>query len=266
MQAAVPAALPELAQIGKPDAAEAARLVEQFRNSGLSGDYYLEFELRGLPRRGEGVTLKGRWWGTRNAQGALSRIELTDVAGATHRLLVQNGERAAVWRWRGGSAVQLGVADLMAPLVPGMEISAFDLQMPFLHWPRATVEKITRSFGRPANVFLFPAPPAFVAQHADISAVRAYFDTQFNAPTQFETIGSTGKVTKSIALMSLKTVEKQALPKAMDYRNEITRDKTRLQLTGAALNLRWPGSVFDPGTLAQPADAPAAGRMVRIDP
>src|SRR5258706_11085303 len=72
--------LPELAQVGKPSPEEAAKLIEQFRNSGIPGDYYLEFELRGMPVRGEGATVKGRWWGSRNEQGAISRIEITDVA------------------------------------------------------------------------------------------------------------------------------------------------------------------------------------------
>ena len=256
---------PELAQLGKPTEAEAAKLIEQFRNSGLPGDYYLEFELRGLPRRGEGITLTGRWWGSRNAAGALSRIELTDGAGVAHRLLLQNGERPAVWRWSGGRVAQVGVADLMEPLVPGVEISAFDLQMPFLYWPGATVEKITRTLGRPSHVFLFPAPAAFAAQNSGVSAMRANFDTQFNVPMQTEIIVN-GTVTKTLALLSLKTVEKQTLPKAADYRNEVTRDKTRLQITGAALNLQWPLAVFDPATLAQPASPPAPGRITRIEP
>ena len=257
--------LPELAQFGKPTEAEAAKLVEQFRNSGLPGDYYLEFELRGLPRRGEGITLKGRWWGSRNAQGALSRIELTDGAGVDHRLLLQNGEHAAVWRWVGGRVAPVGVAELMAPVVPGVEISAFDLQMPFLYWPGATVEKITRILGRPSHAFLFPAPASFVAQNTGVSAMRAYFDTQFNVPMQTEILVN-GTVTKTLALLSLKTVEKQTLPKAADYRNEVTRDKTRLQITGAALHLQWPLAVFDPTTLAQPASPPAPGRITRIEP
>ncbi|MEO6244894.1 MAG: hypothetical protein ABIQ12_05620 [Opitutaceae bacterium] len=257
---------PELAQLGKPTPAEAAKLLEQFRHAGLPGDYFLEFELRGLPRRGEGITLKGRWWGTRNDDGALSRIELIDGAGVSHRLVLQNGERAAVWRWADGHAARAGVADLMAPVVPSVEISAFDLQMPFLYWPGATVEKITRALGRPAYEFLFPAPAAFAAQNAGgISAMRAYFDTQFNAPVRTEVIAN-GTVTKTLELLSLKTVDKQTLPKAVDYRNEQTRDKTRLQITGAALNLRWPASLFDPATLGQPASAPAPDRITRIEP
>jgi hypothetical protein len=258
---------PELAQVGKPDAKEAARLVEQFRQAGLPGEYYLEFELRQLPRRGsDGPTFAGRWWGSRNDEGAVVRIELTDVTGTTHRMLLQNGANARVWRLQEGQPVEMDVQALMAPLVPGIEISAFDLQMPYLYWPGASVEKITRVLGRPAYAFIFPAPAAFKAQFAGIGAARAYLDTQFNVPTQTEVLGPTGQVVKSLALLSLQTVNRQTLPKSADYRNEVTRDKTRLQVTAVGLNLDLPDVLFRPPNLAQPGLIPDPEHVVRMDP
>lgn len=264
--AELPRALPELAQIGKPGPEEAARLVEQFRTAGIPGDYYLEFELRVLRRRSDGPVLAGRWWGSRNEQGALSRIEITDADGAPHRFILQNGDGATVWRLAGQRAAQLEAAQLLGPLVPGVEVRAFDLLMPFLYWPGPTVEKITRKLGRPAHEFLFRAPPAIAAQHAEAATVRAYLDTQFNAPVEIDTIGADGRVQRNFTLLSLKTVGRQTLPKAMDYRNELTRDKTRLQLTGAALDLRHPSGLFDPATLTQAAAPIAAAQVTRIDP
>ena len=98
--AQAPAKPPELAQFGKPDAAEAARLVEQVRQAGLPGQYFLEFELHALPRRGEEKVFKGALWGARNEQGPVTRVELTDGAGGVHRLLIQSGEKASVTRSR----------------------------------------------------------------------------------------------------------------------------------------------------------------------
>lgn len=258
---------PELAQVGKPDAKEAAHLIEQFRQAGLPGEYYLEFELRQMPRRrSDGPTFAGRWWGSRNDEGAVVRIELTDPTGTTHRLLLQNGANARVWRFEAGRPVELDVQGLMAPLVPGIEVSAFDLQMPYLYWPDASVEKITRVLGRPAYAFVFPAPAAFKAQFAGIGAARAYLDTQFNVPTQTEVLGPAGQVVKSLALLSLQTVNKQTLPKTADYRNEVTRDKTRLQVTAVGLNLDLPDVLFRPANLAQPGLIPDPERVVRMDP
>lgn len=260
---------PELAQVGLPDAGEAKEIIDQVRRAGIPGQYFLEFQLRVLPRRGAETTYRGRWWGGRNAQGAITRVELTDGEGKVHRLLVQNGEKPAVWRWSGGSVSEVGAAALAEPVIPGVEVSAFDLQMPFLFWPDVTVEGLRRGFrGRPANVFLFKAP----ASYGGITAVRAYFDTQFNAIIQTETLGGNGRLLKTMSLMDLKKVTdpqtkaERYIPKSFDVRNDQTRDKTRFQVTGAALDLELVPAVFEPASLAEPIQSPAAGRIVRIEP
>jgi hypothetical protein len=259
---------PELAQFGKPDAAEAARLVEEVRQAGLPGQYFLEFELHTLLRRGgDGKVFKGALWGARNQQGPVMRVELTDAAGGIHRLLIQSGEKASVTRWRDGRVESVEGAQLMAPIISGIEISAFDLQMPYLYWPNPFVEKITRSnFGRPSNAFMFPPPASFTAHHPEIGGVRANLDTKFNALIQAEVLGRDTKLVKSFALLSVKHVGDQVVPKQVDYRNEVTRDKTRLQITAAALGLTLPPSTFDAANLAQNAARPSASQVVRFEP
>src|SRR5688500_9482208 len=74
--AAPPTRAPDLAQTGKPDAAEAARLLQQFRGAGVPGEYFLDFALHTLPRRGDERVFQGRLWGGRNEHGAISRVEL----------------------------------------------------------------------------------------------------------------------------------------------------------------------------------------------
>lgn len=246
-------------------ATEAARLLGEFRNSGIPGQYYLEFELRALPRRGEERVFQGRLWGKRNEQGPISRVELTDASGAKHRLLVQNGERAAVWRWANGRAAGLGVAELFAPVIPGVELTAFDLQMPFLYWPDAKLQSIDKVRGRPAHTFLFRAPAEFAAQHPEVAAARASLDTQMNALVQTELLDRNGKVLKRFSPLSLKMVDKQALPKAVDFRNEATGDKARMQITAAALGLELAPAMFTPASLADDARPPAADKLVRIE-
>lgn len=256
--AAPPVKPPELAQVGKPDAAQAAAILEQFRAAGIPGDYFLRFELRALPRRGEERVFQGRLWASRNAAGAITRVELADADGRAHRLLIQNGAQPAVWRYADGAVAPLTGAALVAPLIAGTEVSAFDVQMPFLHWPDAMLEKISRVRGRPTHAFLFKAPPAFAAGQPGIAAARAYLDTQYNALLQTELLGPDGRIVKTFSLLGLKTVGRQPLPKTADYRNEVTRDKTRLAVTGAALDLELPAAVFDPDQLAREAPEPAA--------
>src|SRR4051812_34235540 len=74
-------------QLGKVDQAEGRRVLEQFRRVGIAGEYYLEFEIRVMPRRGDERTFHGRLWGARNEQGAVLRVAVTDSAGLEHRLL-----------------------------------------------------------------------------------------------------------------------------------------------------------------------------------
>ncbi len=258
-----PAKAPDLAQVGLPDAAEAARILEQFRQAGIPGDFYLEFQLVAMPRRGATQTFDGRLWGTRNEQGALTRVELADAKGRPHRLVIQNGERAAVWRLHDGNVSRLDGTALFAPLIPGVEISAFDLQMPYLYWPGAKVQAIRRVLGRPAHAFVFRAPPA-VAQQGRIATVRAYLDTQFNAMTQTELLDAMGRVVKTFSLVSLKTVDKQPLPKSVDFRNDVSRDKTRMNLTAVALRLELNPARFAPEALRDELRPPTQG-VIRID-
>ncbi len=257
---------PDLAQVGKPGPEEAARILAQFRRAGVIGEFFFEFELRALPRRGEERSFKGRLWGGRTARGNVFRVELADAAGVVQRLLIQNGEQASAWRLVDGQATELDMTALFAPLVPGVEVSAFDLQMPFLYWPDATLEKIARVFGRPAYAYLFQVPAELAARQTAIVAARAFLDTQFNALMQTELLGPTRRVVKTFALISLKKVADQYIPKQADYKNEITRDKTRFQVTAAVLNLRLPRTVFEPEALAQSLESPAAELWVRIDP
>lgn len=268
VRGASPAASPpELAQVGLPNEQEAARILEQFRRAGVAGEFYLEFDFRSLlARRPEEAVFKGRLWGGRRGQGSVFRLELVDAQGANHRFLIKNGANPAVWRWRDGKLETQDGAAILAPLVPGIEISAFDLQMPFLYWPGATLEKITRVFGRPAYAFLFRAPARESAWPGGITAARAFLDTQLNALMQTELLGTGGRVVKTFSLISLEKVGDQHIPKQADYRNEVSRDKTRFQVTGAALNLRLPDATFAPEGLAAPMETPGSGAIVRLRP
>ena len=263
--AAAPNRPPELSQVGKPGELEAARILEQFRQAGIAGSFYLTIELRSLPRRGEERVFPGRLWGGREASGPVFRLEIEDSQGGARRLILKNGVEGGVWRWAGSRVEQVAPAAAVAPLFPGVEVSAFDLQMPFLYWPEAQLEKLARAFGRPAYSYLFKAPPGFLEQGGNFAAARAYLDTQFNALMQTELVAANGGVLKTFYLVILKKVGEQYVPRQADYRNELTRDKTRFQVTGAALNLPVPAGAFAPASLAEPWAPPAAALILPVE-
>jgi hypothetical protein len=251
---------PNYVQFGEPDQKEGRAIIEGFRLQGIAGDYYLEFELRVLPRHGSEQVLSGKLWGSRNAAGPISRISVWGAAGAAPemRLLMQSGVSTGLWRWTEGSGAKVepaGIDALFEPVV-GTDLTAFDLQMPFLYWPDFVYEGLARIHGRPAHQFLF-YPPADVTRHNPLlRGVRAYLDTQYGALVQAELIGGDDQPLKVFSLLDLKKVGDQWIPKTIDFRNETTRNKTRFAVTAAALGQTFPPEVFDPAHLPEAAATP----------
>ncbi len=259
-------------QFKEPNQVEGRKILEDFRQQGISGDYYLEFDLRVLPRRGETrVVTGGRLWGSRNDRGPVSRVELPAVDGApARRLLVQNGPQGAVWVTppSGMSMTSKGELDAAALFEPlaGTDLTAFDLQMPFLYWSDFVFEGVAPVRGRPAHVFLLYPSDDIVARKPELSGVRVFLDTQFGALVQAQQIGSEERVLKSITVLDLKKVDDQWMVKVIDVRDEATRNKTQFVVTGAALGLDFSGVLFEPANLAEPVTPPPASRVRRLGP
>jgi len=258
-------------QLGEPNQDEGRKILESFREQGIAGDYYLEFDLRVLPRRGQTrVVSGGRLWGSRNETGPVSRVELpVTEGGAGQRLLVQNGPSGAVWlaptQVLSTAPGTLDPAALFTPLA-GTDLTAFDLQMPFLYWGDFVFEGLAPVRGRPAHVFLLYPPDAISAQKPELAGVRVFLDTQFGALVQAQQIGAEERVLKSITVLDLKKVDDQWMVKTIDVRDEATRNKTQFVVKGAALGLDFSGVLFDPATLAQAVAPPPADRVRRFGP
>jgi hypothetical protein len=248
--------------VGASDAASAAEALEAFRNPAQSAPYYLEFVLDEIPRRGEGPSFRGRLWGDRNDQGPVLRIAVWDGAGREHRILLQNGTHAEAWAYDAGVLTRLGQDDLFKPLVEGVEVTPFDLQMPYLFWSDARLVAIGRVLGRPADEFLFHNPEGA----ARVPAVRAYLDTQFHALVRTELLDDAGAALKTLSLVDLKKVGKQWIPKDVDVRNESTRSKTRIEFTAAALGLDLSPALFSKDALGSEVKPPAEGLILRLPP
>jgi hypothetical protein len=249
-----------------PDKPAAALLLDHFRRSVWAEPIYAEFDLRQMPRRGAERVFHGRFWGGRNERGPVTRFEL-DVGkgGFTHHLLVQGGPDGAIWTSDGAGAGAMSEDAVLAPLVPGVEMTPFDvLPMPYLYWLDAELAAVERIRGRPAYAYVFTPSADFSARHPSIRSVRAYLDTQYDALVQSEITGPDGRVSKTLSLLDLRKVGDRWIPKDVDVRNEATRDKTRLSLTAVAIGAPPAPSGFDPGQLGSFLEPPPAGRVQRI--
>ncbi len=255
-------------QFSKPDQAEGRRILVDFRQRGLLADLYLQFELRVFPRKGETRIVPARLWAGRNDQGPIWRLELSPGDPAQRRLLVQNGQQSALWSWQPSSVAvvaSLGLDGLFERLAD-TDLTAFDLQMPFLYWSDFIFEGVSRVRGRPAHVFLMYPPVEVTARRPELKGVRVYLDTQFNALVQAEQIGAQERSLKSITVLDLKKVEGQWIAKSVDVRDEETRNKTRFAVTQAAVGQSFPPELFDPASLSEAKQPPALDRLSDVGP
>jgi hypothetical protein len=253
------------ARAGLPDKAGAASLLDQFRRSVYAEPIYLEFDLRQMPRRGDERLFHGRLWGARNGLGPITRFELdAGRGGPARRILVQGGPDGALWVSDGPGAGSRDEKALLEPLVPGVEMTPFDLQMPYLYWLDVELTGEQRVRGRKCYAYLFSPPAEFTAAGPAIKSVRAYLDTQYDALMQSEISGADGRVAKTLSLLELRKVGDRWIPRDLDVRNEATRDKTRLSVTAVAIGITVDPSVFDPSRLGTAAAAPPGGLVTRV--
>ncbi|HEY8933258.1 MAG TPA: outer membrane lipoprotein-sorting protein, partial [Rariglobus sp.] len=182
---------------------------------------------------------------------------------------VQNGPKGAVWVAPVGgvtsSPAALDASALFTPLA-GTDLTAFDLQMPFLYWSEFVFEGVAPVRGRPAHVFLMYPPDAIAALKPELAGVRVYLDTQFGALVQAQQIGAEERVLKSITVLDIKKVDDQWMVKTIDLRDEATRNKTQFLVTGAALGLDFSDMLFDPSNLSSTVSPPPAARIRRLGP
>jgi len=252
---------------GRADQADGAKVLQDFRAAGIAGTYWLKFELRVMPRKAPERTLGGELLGSRNAEGPVTRLTLapTGAGGAEQRWLIQGGPHAAAFRWdaAAGAGIRVDDAGLFAPIA-GTELTLFDLQMPFLYWTDEIYEGVANVRGRPAHSFVFYPPPAVAAARPSLTGVRVLLDTQFEALLQAELLGAKGETERTITILDLKKAGEQWLVKAIDLRDARTRDKTRFEVTAAALNFDLPAATFTPRGLAEPAPAPPPAAQQRL--
>jgi hypothetical protein len=85
-----------------------------------------------------------------------------------------------------------------------------------------------------------------------------YLDPQYHVLVKAEQLGEGERVLKSMRVVGLKKIGEQWIVKAVELRDEKTRDKTRFVVTAAALGRDFAGGVFEPGGLPLTLTAPSS--------
>lgn len=244
---------------GKADQAEGARILTNFQGGGIAGDYWLSFELRVMPRKGAERSVTGTLLGARGPSGPLTRLVIPG-----ERWLIESGPQPSAWLAAGDAAPRQLATGESGLAVAGTDVTVFELQMPFLYWSDFTYEGQALMRSRPTHSFVLRPPAGQPVSVPGLTGVRVFIDSEFRALVQAEELGQGGAVLKTITLLDLKKVGDQYLMKAIDVRDNRTRNKTRFSVTGAALGLNLPLSVFSPDELMVEAPAVPPEKVVRF--
>jgi hypothetical protein len=258
LAAGPPAQSPDYGPIAASDQAAGRAAIEECRRA-VPDQCYYEFTLQVRPRRGDLRSIPGQLWASHNEQGPVMRLILGPGTLDERRWLIQGGPQPAAWRTDGAGPAR--AASITDPLVPGVEITPFDLQLSFLYWPDEALLSVTRLMGRPTYVFHFRPPAAFAAQHPEITGVRVSLDTQYKQPRRTELLGANA-VLKTMTVNDVKL--DPAIVKEVDFRNEMTRDTTRFEVTAAAVHLDLLPALFTPDELGTAFQPPASHLILRF--
>lgn len=245
--------VPDVRPIGD---AEAAEVIEEFRASRGGPDSILESRLAYYPRTGRktvrDVGIRTGW------EGPVLYLRVDWRGGAdsaaVRRFLFRAGPDPAGWAWDAEEekAAPLAREDFLRPLVPGMDITAFDLTAPYLDWKDFSYDGSERVSGSPAHWFRFGPPPAWetALAGAGIDRIRVALDTRFDAPIRVEYLGPGNEVRRTLEARSFKKVSETWIVQRLEAFDEKSRDRTELTVVDAVVEISLPRSVFRPEGLS----------------
>ncbi|AWI09786.1 hypothetical protein [Ereboglobus luteus] len=262
--------VPDYRQAAPVDQDKGRAILEAIRTSAIDGDFYFEFQLILRPKGTSTRTIiPGRMWGSRNERGPVTRITLRPGSQNDERdLLVQSGPQSAVWTYsrnnntNGGqagsassAAARLDPSAMFEPLA-GTDLSAFELQMPFIHWNDHTYEGLRSGNFRVTHAFLMRPPAEIANARPDLTGVRLYYDEGYRTITVFEILGPGGAVKKTMRLKDFHKVSDMFFLRKAELRNETTGNGTdfNVLLTGVKLDL--PRDIFSPEKLSVSVEPP----------
>lgn len=244
--------IPPYLQPGRLDEEAGARVMERFRQIGIAGEFVFAVELIHQPYRGDSVTHEGRlaggWTGFPR-----TRLDLEAPSGEStpRRFLQWNGPQPQTWSLVDGQLRQLQGNALHQPLIPGLTLTPYDVQMPFIYWTDYAYEGSSRLRGRGVHFFLL-YPPEDDPRYASIGAVRVAIDADFNVAVRAETLDLDSQPLRRLDVQSVKKVQDQWIIRRLDLIDLQTRDRSRLEVVAARLSLQLPDKTLHPDGLDMP--------------
>ncbi len=236
---------PRYVQPEQIDPSLGTEILEAFRSARTEGDYCFDFTLQARPRKGSSFTMEGRMAGSWDDEGrAVTRSDISTPEG-TLQLLYRGGRDGQVFLSKdGGKAEAIEPKDRFSPILPGLTIGAFELQMPFLFWDDYVYEGTRKLLGRPAHYFILYPKADFESDK--VAAVRVAIDADFLVMLLAEELDANGKLIKEFRINGFQKVDGQWIIKEIDFVDSLSRDRTRFRVENAWVKLNLPKSLFAP--------------------
>jgi hypothetical protein len=224
----------------RPDAAseaEAQTLLEGIRQVQLPPYYAFQFVLRYMPNRGDDKWMEGRLWGSWNSDVSSLRLYFpkVDEKGSMTCFSYTGENSEAYVACNTDDAEKVDLEKTTEELIPGMGLTLFDIQMPYLHWKESVYEGPIRFMGRPAHRFILY--PQQDKEYGSIGAVRVYIDEDYRAVLKAEVLDHSGDKLRSFEVGSLKKINGIWIVKELNFVDETTKSKARVMIVAAALNV-----------------------------
>ena len=135
-------------------------LLNESNGSRYHEGYSPQFQLRHMPRRGSETLSTGVLYGPFLGCG-VSRLSVVRDSQKNDfsNFLLKNGEDPKFWHAtsKASQPILISPEESLAPLVHGMNQTAFDLLMPFVFWD-GDYRNSGKVAGRPAHIFSFTCP------------------------------------------------------------------------------------------------------------
>lgn len=241
---------------------------QNFRELRPAATYSFEFELRHMPRRGDGPSFEGVLWGGVTNRGTVIRIVLRPEGkpDETVEYLILNAREPEMWRWTAeGGLEAIDSTDAFVPLMEGILFSPFDLAMPFLYWDDYQYLRSERVRGRGAHVFsLRPPTDEAAGNYPTIGYVEVAVDSQFDALLRVQVHQPDSALARSMNMLNFRRAGDHWIVRSMDLIDEQSRDKTRFTINAVAFDVPLSITDFEPRSLGGNRPVVDSDKVIRF--
>jgi hypothetical protein len=239
------------------------QILQLFRQSSIPGNFFLKFNIIHKPRLGENKNpVEGALWAGWADSGPQVRAEIFDTEGQTQLsfIAVKNFKQSSLWISNNLKPAQVGNSnEASEPIVPGLILSAFDINLPFTHWKDTKYTATLRSRGRGVHFF-----EAINPTQSEPAKVIYGIDRAYGALTEATYYSQTGKITRTLKIEDFAKVDGQWMVSTCSIRDESTRDIDVLKITDAAVKINLLDHTFTPDSLVEKAKFPTSTELQHL--